>query len=86
MRTTYCSTPTVAAVEHTRWTTTYQRILSATVIGGALVLRSFKSILRLGVWLRTQIANEIKIGREAGQKFCRHEQQVAQRRKLARTK
>ena len=33
----------------------------------------FQWILKLGVWMRTQIENETITGREAGEKFCKHE-------------
>src|SRR6516225_1203695 len=33
----------------------------------------FQWILKLGVWMRTQIEEEKLIGREAGQKFCEYE-------------
>ena len=41
----------------------------------------FQWILKLGVWLRTQIERETTIGQEAGQKFCEHERRRAGRRK-----
>jgi len=40
----------------------------------------FQWILKLGVWLRTQIANDTKIGRMAGQRFCQKEWQRVGRR------
>jgi 5-methylcytosine-specific restriction endonuclease McrA len=42
----------------------------------------FQWILKLGVWLRTQIEKGTPIGREAGQKFCENERWRAGRRKL----
>jgi hypothetical protein len=42
----------------------------------------FQWILKLGVWLRTQIEEGKPIGLEAGQKFCEHERRRAGRRKL----
>ena len=42
----------------------------------------FQWILKLGVWLRTQIETGKPIGRAAGQNFCAHERQRAERRKL----
>jgi 5-methylcytosine-specific restriction endonuclease McrA len=41
----------------------------------------FQWILKLGVWLRTQIENNRPLGRMVGQKFCEHEQRRAGRRK-----
>jgi 5-methylcytosine-specific restriction endonuclease McrA len=32
----------------------------------------FQWILKLGVWLRGEVERQTQIGREAGQKFCRH--------------
>jgi HNH endonuclease len=43
----------------------------------------FQWILKLGVWLRTQIEKETLIGQEVGHKFCEHERRRAGRRKLA---
>ena len=43
----------------------------------------FQWILKLGVWLRTQIEEGKPIGPEAGQKFCEYERRRAGRRKLA---
>ena len=43
----------------------------------------FQWLLKLGVWMRTQIENGMPIGRDAGQKFCEHERRRAERRKLA---
>jgi hypothetical protein len=43
----------------------------------------FQWILKLGVWLRTQIEKETIIGQEVGQKFCEHERRRAGRRKPA---
>ena len=41
----------------------------------------FQWILKLGVWLRTQIEKETPIGLLAGKKFCQHEGRRADRRK-----
>ena len=41
----------------------------------------FQWILKLGVWLRTQIEKETAIGQEVGQRFCDHERRRAGRRK-----
>lgn len=41
----------------------------------------FPWVLKLGVWLRTQIANETEIGREAVEKFCRHQRSLSKRGK-----
>jgi HNH endonuclease len=41
----------------------------------------FQWILKLGVWLRTQIEKETAIGQEVGQIFCDHERRRAGRRK-----
>ena len=41
----------------------------------------FQWILKLGVWMRTQIENGKPIGREAGQRFCDYERQRASRRR-----
>jgi 5-methylcytosine-specific restriction endonuclease McrA len=41
----------------------------------------FQWVLKLGVWLRSQIARETIIGIEACEKFCRHQQRVAGRRR-----
>jgi len=43
----------------------------------------FQWILKIGVWMRTQIENETTIGREAGEKFCEHERRRTRRRKLS---
>jgi 5-methylcytosine-specific restriction endonuclease McrA len=40
----------------------------------------FQWVLKLGVWLRGEIARETMIGREAGEKLCRHQQRLAGRR------
>jgi 5-methylcytosine-specific restriction endonuclease McrA len=42
----------------------------------------FQWILKLGVWLRTQIERETLIGLSAGDIFCGHDRQRAKRRKL----
>jgi len=41
----------------------------------------FQFILKLGVWLRTEIANRTKLGRDANEKFCQKEQLLTRRRK-----
>jgi hypothetical protein len=41
----------------------------------------FQWILKLGVWIRTQIANETRLGLIAGRGFCEHERRRAGRRK-----
>jgi len=41
----------------------------------------FQWILKLGVWLRTQIERGTTIGEEVGEKFCEHERRRAGRRK-----
>jgi hypothetical protein len=41
----------------------------------------FQWILKLGVWLRTQIEHEKVIGRSAGQLFCNHDRKRAKRRR-----
>jgi hypothetical protein len=41
----------------------------------------FQWILKLGVWLRTQIERETSIGQTAGQLFCNHDSKRAKRRK-----
>lgn len=41
----------------------------------------FHEIMRLGVWLRTQIQNETKIGMEAAEKFIKYEKQRIIRRR-----
>jgi 5-methylcytosine-specific restriction endonuclease McrA len=41
----------------------------------------FQWILKLGVWLRTQIATETTIGRAACEAFCAHERRRQMRRK-----
>ena len=41
----------------------------------------FHEILRLGVWLRTQIQNETKVGFDAADKFLKYEHQRISRRK-----
>lgn len=43
----------------------------------------FQWILKLGVWLRTQIDKETTTGKGVGQKFCEHERRRAGRRNLA---
>jgi hypothetical protein len=42
----------------------------------------FQWILKLGVWMRTQIEKGTPLGLVAGQKFCRHERRRSGRRKL----
>ena len=42
----------------------------------------FQWILKLGVWMRTQIEKGTPIGQTAGEKFCEHERRRARRRKL----
>jgi hypothetical protein len=46
----------------------------------------FQWMLKLGVWLRTQIEKETITGQEVGQKFCDHERRRAGRRKPAPSK
>ena len=46
----------------------------------------FQWILKLGVWLGTQIEKETAIGQEVGQRFCDHERRRAGRRKPAPSK
>jgi 5-methylcytosine-specific restriction endonuclease McrA len=46
----------------------------------------FQWILKLGVWLRTQIEKGSHLGREAGQKFCEHERRRFARRAPRRVK
>jgi hypothetical protein len=41
----------------------------------------FQWILKIGVWMRTQIEKETPVGREAGQQFCTHEVRRSERRK-----
>jgi hypothetical protein len=41
----------------------------------------FQWILKIGVWMRTQIEKGTAIGREASQRFCKHEQRRSVRRK-----
>jgi hypothetical protein len=41
----------------------------------------FQWILKLGVWLRTQVENETITGQKVGQQFCEHERRRAGRRK-----
>jgi hypothetical protein len=41
----------------------------------------FQWILKLGVWIRTQIENGTPIGREAGRRFCEYERRRAARRR-----
>jgi hypothetical protein len=41
----------------------------------------FQWILKLGVWLRTQIEKGTKIGRNAAEDFCGHDRRRATRRK-----
>jgi hypothetical protein len=40
----------------------------------------FQWVLKLGVWLRGEIARETMIGREASHKFCRHQRSLEWRR------
>jgi 5-methylcytosine-specific restriction endonuclease McrA len=44
----------------------------------------FQWILKLGVWLRTQIERETPIGHSAGESFCRYDGNRAGRRKSAK--
>ena len=46
----------------------------------------FQWILKLGVWLRTKIEMESRIGRQAGQSFCEHESRRARRTIKSATK
>jgi len=46
----------------------------------AFAIAEFQWVLKLGVWLRGEIARETMIGREAAEKFCRHQQRLAGRR------
>jgi len=46
----------------------------------------FQWILKLGVWLRTQIEKGTTSGQEVGQQFCDHERRRAGRRKPAPSK
>jgi 5-methylcytosine-specific restriction endonuclease McrA len=39
----------------------------------------FQWVLKLGVWLRGEIERQTMIGREAGQKFCRHKRLAGRR-------
>ena len=41
----------------------------------------FQWILKLGVWMRTQIENETAIGRNVGERFREHDRRRAGRRK-----
>lgn len=41
----------------------------------------FQWILKLGVWIRTQIEKETSIGKEVGRKFCDYDERRANRRK-----
>jgi hypothetical protein len=41
----------------------------------------FQEILKLGVWLRTQIENKKKIGLDTADKFIKYEHQRISRRK-----
>lgn len=41
----------------------------------------FQEILRLGVWLRTQIEKQTRLGRSAGESFIEHEKGRLRRRK-----
>lgn len=45
----------------------------------------FQEILRLGVWLRTQIENQTPIGKSAGESFIRYEKGRIARRGAKRT-
>ena len=45
----------------------------------------FQWILKLGVWLRTQIERQTAIGRDAGEQFCAYERRRASRRKTNAT-
>jgi hypothetical protein len=44
--------------------------------------QEFQWILKLGVWLRTQIEKEERIGVEAGVRFLRHERKRSSRRRV----
>jgi 5-methylcytosine-specific restriction endonuclease McrA len=41
----------------------------------------FQWILKLGIWLRTQVESETPMGRNAGKLFCKHENRRAGRRR-----
>jgi HNH endonuclease len=41
----------------------------------------FQWILKLGVWMRTHIERETRIGREVGKRFCDYERRRDERRK-----
>jgi hypothetical protein len=45
--------------------------------------KEFQWILKLEVWMRTQIENETSIGRTAGKNFCEYERRRVRRRKPA---
>jgi 5-methylcytosine-specific restriction endonuclease McrA len=46
----------------------------------------FQWILKLGVWLRTQVETETELGQRAAKAFCRHDCIRASRRKKPNTK
>lgn len=46
----------------------------------------FQLILKLGVWMRTQIENETQVGQTASQKFCQYERQRSLRRRRTSSK
>lgn len=45
------------------------------------VPEEFQEILRLGVWLRTQIAKQSNLGKSVGEAFIKHEKRRISRRK-----
>jgi hypothetical protein len=45
--------------------------------------KEFQWILKLGVWLRTEIEKETPVGLAAGQEFCQHDCRRCKRRKVA---
>lgn len=41
----------------------------------------FQEVMRLGIWLRTQIANKSRLGMQTAEQFVKHEQSRIKRRK-----
>jgi hypothetical protein len=62
-----------ALAANMQWRTILRLIPSATNTDGIYDAEEFQWILKLGVWLRTQIEERKPIGLEAGQKFCEYE-------------
>lgn len=64
-----------------RRTTTSRPTAPATTTGGTTSPEEFELILKLGVWLRTQIEKGTTLGAQSEQKFAAYEARRVDRRK-----